>query len=198
MQNDKKEVEEVHSIIIGSHGVGKTLFCLRFITGLCDDNHEAMMEDSFQKYFHLDDKIIKIEIIDGLSKSEDLNEDSIKKSSIFILMVSITDEESFNQLELSYSKIKSVKKKFEMTTEDTFVIIGSKSDLEEERVIKKEQTKSLAELWKCDFFEISVKLNKNIDETLSSIVRNHLKKIHENNGSDQKNDEETKKNCNLM
>ena len=47
-------------------------------------------------------------------------------------------------------------------------------------------------------FEISVKLNKNIDETLSSIVRNHLKKIHENNDLDQKNDEETKKNCNLM
>ena len=151
MQNDKKEVEEVHSIIIGSHGVGKTLFCLRLVTGLCDDNHEVMMEDSFQKYFHLDDKIIKIEIIDGLSKSEDLKEDSIKKSSIFFLMFSITDQESFNQLELSYSKIKSVKKKFEMSTEDTFVIIGSKSDLEEERVIKKEQAKSLAELWKCDF-----------------------------------------------
>eukprot|EP01080_Neovahlkampfia_damariscottae_P007166 gene7166-11478_t len=93
-------------------------------------------------------------------------------------------EESFNELEKYYNKIKILKQ-----TENEFysiVLVGTKSDLEDEKVIKQEQVKSLTELWNCVAIETSSKLRINIEESFVLGIREYKKKVNEKKTNEKK------------
>lgn len=51
------------------------------------------------------------------------------------------------------------------------VLVGNKIDLVDQRVIKAETAKKLAEEWKCSYVECSAKKNENINQVFSELVR---------------------------
>ena len=87
----------------------------------------------------------------------------------FLLVYSITNAPTFDEVELLREKI--------IRTKDTnpdnipIVLVGNKCDLEHERQVSKEKGQQLATDWKCKFFETSAKMKINHQECFFEVVR---------------------------
>lgn len=82
----------------------------------------------------------------------------------FILMYDITNEESFNSVQDWLTQIKTYS-----WDNAQIILVGNKSDMEDERVISFERGKQLAEHLKVQFFETSAKENTNVKVFLVNI-----------------------------
>jgi len=51
------------------------------------------------------------------------------------------------------------------------VLVGSKVDLEEERVVSQIQGKEFARKWNCSFFETSAKQGVNVEEAFRTLIK---------------------------
>lgn len=56
------------------------------------------------------------------------------------------------------------------------ILVGNKCDLEDERVVGKDQGSSLATAWACGFLETSAKAKINVNEIFNDLVRKVNKK----------------------
>lgn len=85
----------------------------------------------------------------------------------FIIMYSITDRRSLSEAEEIHSQIMRVR------DVDTFpiILVGSKLDLEHERVVSEEEGQNLANRLGVKFCETSAKLRHNIDESIHELIR---------------------------
>lgn len=85
----------------------------------------------------------------------------MKNGQGFALVYSITAQSTFNDLQDLREQILLVK-----DTEDVpMILVGNKCDLEDERVVGKEQGQNLARQWcNCAFLESSAKSKINVNE----------------------------------
>jgi len=90
----------------------------------------------------------------------------------FILMYDITNEESFNAVQDWCTQIK-------MYSWDNaqVVLVGNKSDLEQDRAVTHERGKRLADQLGLEFFETSAKENINVKIVFESLVDIILEKM---------------------
>ncbi|KAJ1497987.1 Ras- protein Rap-1b, partial [Coelomomyces lativittatus] len=51
------------------------------------------------------------------------------------------------------------------------VLCGNKCDLDDERVVRKEQGNSLSQQWGCSFYETSARKKINVDDVFHDLVR---------------------------
>ena len=92
----------------------------------------------------------------------------MKNGQGFILVYSITSQSSFNDLTELREQILRVKD----TDRVPMVLVGNKCDLEEDRVVGKEQGASLAHHWgHVTFMETSARRKINVDEVFFDLVR---------------------------
>ena len=70
----------------------------------------------------------------------------------FLLVFAINARESFNELKRQKAKISQIKGSVPI------VLVGNKSDLEEERVISEFEAQQLAQEWNCTYIETSAKV----------------------------------------
>uniref|UniRef100_A0A8W4FJM7 RAP1A, member of RAS onco family n=1 Tax=Sus scrofa TaxID=9823 RepID=A0A8W4FJM7_PIG len=91
----------------------------------------------------------------------------MKNGQGFALVYSITAQSTFNDLQDLREQILRVK-----DTEDVpMILVGNKCDLEDERVVGKEQGQNLARQWcNCAFLESSAKSKINVNEVIYSSV----------------------------
>jgi GTPase SAR1 family protein len=119
-------------------------------------------------------------------KNEKLNEPLInaiiKDSNIFLVVFSITDEKSFNNVDTWIKKIKQLKQEVE-DTKYSFIIIGNKVDLQNERKISTEKIKKLSTFWNCSFLESSAIQRINLHESFELAIKNHF---HDPNKKEKK------------
>lgn len=57
------------------------------------------------------------------------------------------------------------------TPEVPMILVGNKCDLEDERVVSKDQGQQLAKQFNCAFMEASAKMKINVPEIFSNLVR---------------------------
>ena len=79
-------------------------------------------------------------------------------------MYDITDKSSLSALT---DQINEIEQHFESNI--TLILVGNKSDLEEDRQVTTEDGQKFAEEFGMEFFEVSAKENKNIDEVFSTL-----------------------------
>ena len=93
----------------------------------------------------------------------------IKNSQGFMLVYSITSQATFNDMADLYERICDIKNDDEVP----IVLVGSKCDLEDERVVGRDQGVNLAHRWGryCFFMEVSVKARINISEAFLQLGR---------------------------
>lgn len=84
----------------------------------------------------------------------------MKNGQGFILVYSITSQSTFNDLVDVKDQIVRIKD----YTDVPLALIGNKVDLEDERVVSKDQGQSLARQFNCTFMETSAKLKVNVAE----------------------------------
>ncbi|XP_044010074.1 ras-related protein Rab-8A-like [Aphidius gifuensis] len=91
-----------------------------------------------------------------------------------MLVYDVTNEKSFENLEYWISQIK------DNAPEDVVIILlGSKCDLKRNREVPTERAEQFADKYGIKFFEISSKLNINMEEVLYSFARDIYTKMKE-------------------
>ena len=89
----------------------------------------------------------------------------MKNGQGFVLVYSITAQSTFNDLQDLREQILRVKD----TDDVPMVLVGNKCDLEDERVVGKDQGVNLARQFNCAFMETSAKAKINVNDVSSRL-----------------------------
>ncbi|KAG8002472.1 Lysine-specific demethylase 5B-B [Nibea albiflora] len=136
---------------------------VQFVQGIFVEKYDPTIEDSYRKQVEVDGQQCMLEILDtaGTEQFTAMRDLYMKNGQGFALVYSITAQSTFNDLQDLREQILRVK-----DTEDVpMILVGNKCDLEDERVVGKEQGQNLARQWNnCAFLETSAKSKINVNE----------------------------------
>merc|ERR1711922_42611 len=104
--------------VLGSGGVGKSALTVQFVQGIFVEKYDPTIEDSYRKQVEVDGQQCMLEILDTAG----------------------TEQFTFNDLQDLREQILRVKD----TDDVPLVLVGNKCDLEDERVVGKDQGMNLA------------------------------------------------------
>uniref|UniRef100_A0A3B4G4C4 Ras-related protein Rap-1b n=1 Tax=Pundamilia nyererei TaxID=303518 RepID=A0A3B4G4C4_9CICH len=156
-------MREYKLVVLGSGGVGKSALTVQFVQGIFVEKYDPTIEDSYRKQVEVDGQQCMLEILDtaGTEQFTAMRDLYMKNGQGFALVYSITAQSTFNDLQDLREQILRVK-----DTEDVpMILVGNKCDLEDERVVGKEQGQNLARQWNnCAFLETSAKSKINVNE----------------------------------
>ena len=148
-------------IIIGDSGVGKTCITNQAVKNEFWDKYQATIGmEIYSLFIKIDNKIIKFQIWDtcGQEMYKSLITNFYRSSSLAILVYSIDQKDSFNDLDLWIKELKT-----NNSPDTKLILVGNKSDLENKRQVKYNEGKKFAEDFQfIDFFETSAKTGENI------------------------------------
>jgi len=162
-------MREYKIVVLGSGGVGKSALTVQFVQGIFVEKYDPTIEDSYRKQVEVDAQQCMLEILDtaGTEQFTAMRDLYMKNGQGFILVYSITAQSTFNDLLELREQILRVKD----TDNVPMVLVGNKSDLEDERVVGKDQGGSLAHQFNCTFFETSAKSKFNVNEIFYDLVQ---------------------------
>ena len=136
------------------------------------------------KQIDINDRLVKMQIWDtaGHEKFRIITTSYYKSAHAIILLYDITDKNSFSHIKNWMIDIDKFAKQGVLK-----VLVGNKTDLEDQRKIIKEEGESLAKKYGINFFEVSAKDNINIEqlflETVKSLLEKNDNGLNEENGN---------------
>ena len=155
-------------LIIGDSGVGKTAISKRFTTDTYSENRISTIGVDFStKNVLYDDVVYKLQLWDtaGQERFRALCTSYYKGAHACIIVYDPTDPVSFDNIKYWYKEIQ------ENCGDETYVIlVGSKSDLANERKITAGEARSFAINNKIDYIEVSSKNHTNIELLFDKII----------------------------
>lgn len=169
-------------LIIGNSSVGKTSFLFRYADNSFTSAFVSTVGIDFKvKTVFRQDKRVKLQIWDtaGQERYRTITTAYYRGAMGFILMYDVTNEESFNAVQDWSTQIKTYS-----WDNAQVVLVGNKSDLEDERVVSTERGKQLAEQMGLEFFEASAKDNANVKAVFECLVDIICDKMSESLDSD--------------
>ena len=165
-------------IIIGDISVGKSNLLLRYIHGQFREGRNPTVGVEFgAKSEIIGDKTYRIQIWDtaGQENFRSITRGYFKNSACALVVYDITRRDSFNNVRDWIEECKNSSPK-----DILIVLVGNKSDLEDNREVSQEEGQELADGYGILFFEASAKTGINVNEIFSSSINEIAKKIDEN------------------
>ena len=176
-------------VLIGDSGVGKTNILSRYINNEFSYSSKSTVGVEFgSKIIKTNDKNIKIQIWDtaGQERYKSITSAYYKGAKGAFVVYDITRRDTFMNVDKWIGELKST------GNEDVFILlIGNKSDLEQERQVSTEEVTKKAEQLKIAFCETSALEGKNIEYAFQTVVEEVSKKSN-NTGSDVKKEDQSK------
>ena len=173
MVNDagpSSDIESYKIAIIGNQHVGKTTILSRYKYETTDDSYAPTVGiDFLTKNVFLEDKTIRLIMWDtaGQERFKSLIPSYLKNANCVILTYDITEKSSFTSLGKWLSDVK------DNVSEGTFIILcGNKIDLNNKRVISKEEGEKFAKDNNIAFAETSASTGQGINEMFNTILSN--------------------------
>lgn len=163
-------MREYKIVVLGSGGVGKSALTVQFVQGIFVEKYDPTIEDSYRKQVEVDSHQCMLEILDtaGTEQFTAMRDLYMKNGQGFVLVYSITAQSTFNDLQDLREQILRVKD----TDDVPMVLVGNKCDLEEERVVGKDQGLNLASQFNnCSFMETSAKAKIGVNDIFFDLVR---------------------------
>ena len=165
-------------IVLGDPGVGKSCLTSRALKDKFEDKYAPTIGFEFLTYTAIiDSKTIKLEIWDtcGQEMYRSLIANFYRNASLAMMVYSINSKESFSHIN---TWIKEVK--LQSHPDIKIILIGNKSDLEENRQVTIEDAKEFIKENEISFFqETSAKTGKNtkevFEEAAKILYKDHLK-----------------------
>ena len=143
-------------IIIGDSGVGKSCLTQMATKNNFESNYQTTIGfEFFVLNIKIGDKIIKLQIWDtcGQEIYRSLISNFYRNASLAIMVYSVTDRKSFENLDLWYKELRT-----NSTSQINVFLIGNKIDLEEEREVRSEEGETFKEKYELiKFIESSAK-----------------------------------------
>lgn len=156
--------------MLGAGGVGKSLVTVQFVQGVYVESYDPTIEDSYRKQIEIDGRACDLEILDtaGVAQFTAMRELYIKSGKGFLLVYSVTDENSLKELMALREQVARIKDSENVP----MVLIGNKCDLDDARVLSIEDGIRVSQEWGLvPFYETSAMYKTNVDEAFVDVVR---------------------------
>ena len=190
-ENIKEELK-LKLVLLGDSGVGKTNLISRYISNNFDENTRATIGvEFFCKNFRINKKrTIKVEIWDtaGQERYKAITSVYYKGAKGAFIVYDITSRKTFENIDKWIGEIK------ERTTDDVkLIIIGNKTDLNNEREVKSEEALIKYQDMDIPLIETSALEDTNVNEAFINLIKivyqdyARKEKEEKNNINDNKN-----------
>ena len=184
-ENNEKKLTRINLITLGDGQVGKTSLILRYTNDYFGNNYIATIGFDYkfknEKLKNGEEITVKIFDTAGQEKYRSLAANFLKKADGIILVYDITYKISFENLNKWLKDINENAKGLPI------VLIGNKTDLEENREVSKEEgnefAKKISE--EIEFYEASCKTGENIKEAIRFLVEKIYKKYQGKNMAEE-------------
>ena len=164
-------------VLVGDSFVGKTNIMSKYLKNIFQADSKATVGVEFgSKQFNIEGHSINAQIWDtaGQERYKAITSAYYKGAKGAFVVYDITRKESFESIDKWVSDLKaSADKKL------TIVIIGNKSDLEDQRQVTKEQGQEKANQLEVAFMETSAFSGDNLDKAFDMMINEVYKKCHE-------------------
>jgi len=163
-------MREFNVVVLGAGGVGKSALTVRFTQDIFLENYDPTIEEEYRRIITVDGRMCQLEVLDtaGAEQFTALNELYIKSGRGFVLVFSLTQEASLREVENLRQQIYRIKGG---STSVPIVVVGTKSDLVNEREVQLSTLTSLSQRWNLPFFETSAKKNLHVTDVFEDLVR---------------------------
>ncbi|KAI1379528.1 ras-domain-containing protein [Hypoxylon crocopeplum] len=167
-----KFLREYKLVVVGGGGVGKSCLTIQLIQSHFVDEYDPTIEDSYRKQCVIDDEVALLDVLDTAGQEEysAMREQYMRTGEGFLLVYSITSDQSFEEIRVFQQQILRVKDK-DPTDYFPMVVVGNKCDLESEREVPRQDGETLAKQFGCPFVETSAKSRTNVDKAFFDLVR---------------------------
>jgi len=157
-------------VVIGEGGVGKSSLTIQFFQKQFIDYYDPTIEDQYIQHCEIDGQMVILDVLDTAGQEEfsAMREQYMRSGRGFLLVFSVTDEQSFNEAKKLYRQVLRVKDRPEYPT----LLVANKVDLVDERRISETRCKQLAEELNLPYIETSAKDPPvNVDAAFHELVR---------------------------
>lgn len=156
-------------VVVGGGGVGKSAITIQFIQSYFVTDYDPTIEDSYTKQCVIDDVPAKLDILDTAGQEEfsAMREQYMRSGEGFLLVFSVTDHSSFDEILKFHRQILRVKDRDEFP----MLMVGNKADLDHQRIVSVEEAQNMARQLKIPYIECSAKLRMNVDQAFQELVR---------------------------
>uniref|UniRef100_A0A383VMM6 Uncharacterized protein n=1 Tax=Tetradesmus obliquus TaxID=3088 RepID=A0A383VMM6_TETOB len=171
-------------LLIGDSGVGKSCLLLRFSEDSFTPSFITTIGIDFKiKKIFLDNKWVKLQIWDtaGQERFRTITSAYYRGAMGILLVYDVTDEASFNN-------IRNWMRNIEQHASDNVnkVLVGNKSDMaDEKRAVPVARGQALAAEYNMRFFETSAKDNLNVEEVFTSIAKDVMQRLQQEQAEQQ-------------
>ena len=163
-------------LTLGDTMVGKSSIVLRFSEDKFDDNQFATIGIDFKtKYIKIGDSSVKVLIWDtaGQEKFQNIAKQYYKGANGVLLIYDISSRKSFERINFWLKELKENNR-----IDELFIcLVGNKIDLEEKRVISKEEGENYAKENNISFFEVSARTGKGINDLFFRVIKGAMDKV---------------------
>ena len=173
---------------LGDTTVGKTSIVLRFSDDKFDENQFATIGIDFKtKYIKVRDASVKVLIWDtaGQEKFRNIAKQYYKGANGVLLIYDICNRKSFERVEFWMNELKENNQIESLYT----ILVANKIDLENKRVVTREEGEKYAEDNNISYFEVSAKTGEGIVDLFNNITKGTIDKIfaaNQDNSEDKK------------
>ncbi|XP_077515052.1 ras-related protein M-Ras-like isoform X2 [Amblyomma americanum] len=157
-------------VVVGDGGVGKSALTIQFFQKLFVTDYDPTIEDSYIQHTEIDGQWCILDVLDTAGQEEfsAMREQYMRKGDGFLLVYSVTDKQSFDNMGHFHTQILRVKDR------DSYpmLLVANKVDLVHLRRVSEEQGRELAQQLKISYIETSAKDPPiNVDAAFHEVVR---------------------------
>ncbi|KAI9695846.1 MAG: Ras- protein rsr1, partial [Candelina mexicana] len=156
-------------------GVGKSCLTAQFVQNVWIESYDPTIEDSYRKQIEVDGRQCILEILDtaGTEQFTAMRELYMKSGQGFLLVFSITSSSSLHELSELREQIIQIKDDERVP----LVIVGNKSDLEEDRAVSRARAFAVSQSWgNAPYYETSARRRANVDEVFVDLCRQIIRR----------------------
>ena len=168
------EIPLIKIILIGKSGVGKTSIMRAFMNEVFIDSHLSTIGVDYRvKQIEVDGDIYKIQLIDTAGKEENILsnfKEYYRTANAFICVFDVTEQIDKVRENIRNARNQILNQGF-LADSFLWVIAGNKIENSEERKTSVEQGQTLASDFSSQFFEVSAKNNKYVNDLFQMTVK---------------------------
>ncbi|UYV63458.1 MRAS [Cordylochernes scorpioides] len=157
-------------VVVGDGGVGKSALTIQFFQKLFVTDYDPTIEDSYIQHTEIDGEWCILDVLDTAGQEEfsAMREQYMRKGDGFLLVYSVTDLQSFENVGHFQTQILRVKDRDQYP----MLLVANKVDLVHLRRVSEEQGRELAANLKMSYIETSAKDPPlNVDAAFHDLVR---------------------------
>ena len=162
-------------VLIGDSGVGKTNILSRYLTNQFSSSTQPTVGVEFgSKIIKKGEKLIKLQIWDtaGQERYKSITSAYYKGAKGAYVVYDISRKSTFDNVDKWINELKN------NGSEDVFILlVGNKSDLNDQREISEEEVKKKAEVYNIAFCETSALKGNNIEFAFESLIDKITEKL---------------------